>query len=178
MYVDVDVYVCLFECVCVVFACVWGWFLLFQWMCVSVCVCVLCQLILTWFTDWSLLLACLLFAVDVVVVGWQLIFHFHKFFFSFSFFFFIWQNIFVDFSESCCCCSYSSLRCSALLFSSSSSVHLSHRTRVSDVRSCHSHSKSLTSPGSSWRCVRCGCTYSMRRLRVHRRRRHRPSRAR
>lgn len=29
----------------------------------------------------------LLFAVDVVVVGWQLIFHFHKFFFSFSFFF-------------------------------------------------------------------------------------------
>lgn len=50
------------------------------------CVCVCCQLILTWFTDWSLL-ACLLFAVDVVVVGWQLIFHFHKFFFSFSFFF-------------------------------------------------------------------------------------------
>lgn len=38
----------------------------------------------------------LAFAVDVVVVGWQLIFHFHKFFFSFSFsfFFFLFDKTF------------------------------------------------------------------------------------
>lgn len=126
------------------------------WVCVWVCVCVvvclglfLCLLILTWF-NWLVASSFFFaFAFCCSCCCWLAIDFFIIYFFLFIFLF---DKTFSLISQ----------RALALL--SPSSVHPSHRIHVSDVHSCHSHSKSLTSPGSSWRCVRCGCTYSMRHL--------------